>query len=415
MRYSTEKNMMLYLTGKQTEADVTVEELEAITQQYPYFGAARLLLAKKAQAINNPGGEVFAQNAMVHFANPYWFHFKLNEEQLMQEGADLLDEIKPGGTVTEKTTLTADEAYKAVGREEYLQLEKDVARELANNEGLEESILTEAGVSNPEADEIVPAVSQEDVPLDKDDIVPAVLPEDVPLDKDDIVPAVEVTSDDTTEADDIVPAVEQEEESAAEIDETLAVAEDEHPETASLHIPGTGDDDYHTPAEDEDAETLEDEEPVAGYNPVSDKISSVLQEQLQEFKKPVAANTPVPIETEPYHTVDYFASQGIKLSLDQQRQDNLGVKVRKFTDWLKQMKRVNPAPADLGIDEAAEHKVQTIAATSNEVKEVVTEAMAEVLAMQGMNAKAIQVYKKLSFLEPTKSAYFAAKIDNLKG
>jgi len=79
------------------------------------------------------------------------------------------------------------------------------------------------------------------------------------------------------------------------------------------------------------------------------------------------------------------------------------------------MKRINPAPADLGIDEAAEHRVQDIAAGSNEPKEVVTEAMAEVLAMQGMTEKAIQVYIKLSFLDPSKTAYFASKIEKLKG
>lgn len=464
MSYSTEKNMMLYLTGKQTEADVTVEELETITQQYPYFGAAKFLLAKKAQAENNAAFDGFAQGAVVHFANPYWFHFKLNEEQLMYRASVLSAEIKPGGTGDEKAPLTVDEAYKAVANvtdvivnrqeaSDIAQLKEDIEKEVitagenilpakkqehtgdvdATHLSGGENKLLAAKEDDAEADEIVPAVSLEDVPLDKDDIVPAVLPEDVPLDKDDIVPAVEVTAEDAAEQDDIVPAVETSHEDSAEEDdivpaveqaeetmleavEASAIAEDEHPEGPSIHIPGTGENSITVSVNrEETADVDEDDIPAIDNGPVSDKISAVLMDQLQEFKKPVEANAPVPIETEPYHTVDYFASQGIKLSLDQQKQDNLGVKVRKFTDWLKQMKRVSPSPVDLGIDEAAEHKVQTIAASSNEVKEVVTEAMAEVLAMQGMNDKAIQVYKKLSFLEPTKSAYFAAKIDNLKG
>jgi hypothetical protein len=41
--------------------------------------------------------------------------------------------------------------------------------------------------------------------------------------------------------------------------------------------------------------------------------------------------------------------------------------------------------------------------------------MAEVLEKQGQPEKAIQIYIKLSFLYPEKSAYFAAKIQQLKG
>jgi hypothetical protein len=45
----------------------------------------------------------------------------------------------------------------------------------------------------------------------------------------------------------------------------------------------------------------------------------------------------------------------------------------------------------------------------------VTETMAEVLEKQGQLDKAIQLYIKLSFINPEKSAYFAAKIQQLKG
>ena len=53
------------------------------------------------------------------------------------------------------------------------------------------------------------------------------------------------------------------------------------------------------------------------------------------------------------------------------------------------------------------------AAHSNETREIVTETMAEVLAMQGMAGKAAEVYRKLSLLNPDKSAYFAARIEQL--
>ena len=47
-------------------------------------------------------------------------------------------------------------------------------------------------------------------------------------------------------------------------------------------------------------------------------------------------------------------------------------------------------------------------------REVVTEAMAEVWEKQGNHAKAVEIYQKLSLLNPAKSSYFAAKIEQLK-
>jgi len=448
MSYSTENNIMLYLTGKQTAGDVSVEELKAIADKYPAFGVAKFLLAKEAARQHHADAAAFAHDAILHFPDPYWFHFKLNEESLMEDEA-ILAEMKPVLNVEEASLPAGDTKPAAGDTNDYLEQEEAaVAQELENMQpGVEDQVLgsegepaqvdetdtapvVSAGHIPVDKDDIVPAVSLEDVPVDRDDIVPAVSPEDVPVDKDDIVPAVSledvpVDKDDVVAAvsledvpidkDDIVAAISVEEQFVQPA--LVEIGHDEHPqeETPSLPVATPG----ATLTEDIDNEQFEDadaeNEAHIADAPFNDKISSVLKDQLQEFNKPVAEDAPVPIETEPYHTVDYFASQGIKLSLELQKQDNLGVKVKKFTDWLKQMKRVSPAPADLGIDEAAENKVQDIAATSNKTKEVVTEAMAEVLAMQGMKDKAIQVYTKLSFLDPSKSAYFASKIENLKG
>lgn len=176
-------------------------------------------------------------------------------------------------------------------------------------------------------------------------------------------------------------------------------------ETTSQQEEGMDDDAYDTSA-DADVSVPSDE--------ASSKLADMIQQQMEAFKAPVEEDAKLPIETEPYHTVDYFASQGIKLSAAQLEQDQLGSKVRKFTDWLKQMKRVQPIPQDLGTDPELETVVQDIAATSNEAREIVTEAMAEVLIKQGKHQKAIKLYEKLSFLYPDRTAYFAAKIKELK-
>lgn len=117
---------------------------------------------------------------------------------------------------------------------------------------------------------------------------------------------------------------------------------------------------------------------------------------------------------EPMHRVDYFASQGIKLSEEVQTADKLGMQLKSFTAWLKTMKKIHipESEANAGI---ADMIIQTLAAKSNAEGEIVTEAMAEVLTQQGKAGKAIEVYKKLSLLNPAKSAFFAAKIEQLKG
>jgi hypothetical protein len=58
--------------------------------------------------------------------------------------------------------------------------------------------------------------------------------------------------------------------------------------------------------------------------------------------------------------------------------------------------------------------VQLLAENSNAEAEVLTESMAEVFARQGKIGKASEVYQKLSLLNPAKSTYFAAKLENLK-
>ena len=117
-----------------------------------------------------------------------------------------------------------------------------------------------------------------------------------------------------------------------------------------------------------------------------------------------------------YHTIDYFASQGIKLQKADLTKDKLGHQLKSFTEWLRTMKRL-PAPevdAATKLDDATQASIQQIAEHSIEEKEVVTEAMAEVWAKQGNKAKAWDLYHKLGLLYPDKRPYFAAKIEQLK-
>lgn len=128
-----------------------------------------------------------------------------------------------------------------------------------------------------------------------------------------------------------------------------------------------------------------------------------------------SANTLDELVFEAYHTIDYFASQGIKLKSEELSRDKLGQQLKSFTEWLRSMKRVQGtgAPA-VTLDDITNKSIQQIAELSIEEKEVVTETMAEVWAKQGNKEKAISIYEKLSLLNPAKNAYFAGKINQLK-
>ncbi|RYY30062.1 MAG: hypothetical protein EOO04_05730 [Chitinophagaceae bacterium] len=116
---------------------------------------------------------------------------------------------------------------------------------------------------------------------------------------------------------------------------------------------------------------------------------------------------------DPYHTIDYFASQGIKLRLEDFNKDKLGQQLKSFTEWIRSMKRLPARDPEDTIAETEQHSIRKIAEHSVEGKDVLTESMAEVWVKQGNYEKARQIYHKLSLQNPSKSTYFAAKIDQL--
>ena len=117
---------------------------------------------------------------------------------------------------------------------------------------------------------------------------------------------------------------------------------------------------------------------------------------------------------EPFYTVDYFASQGIKFKEEEKPKDKFGQQLKSFTDWLRAMKKLPVSEITVAAETKAEQKVELLAEHSLQEREVLTEAMAEVWEKQGNATKAIEIYSKLSLLDPPKNVYFASKIEELK-
>lgn len=148
-------------------------------------------------------------------------------------------------------------------------------------------------------------------------------------------------------------------------------------------------------------------------------IKEPVQEEIAVMEEAPVAEKPKQEETllfEPLHATDYFASQGIKLSEVIQPGDKMGRQLKSFTDWLKTMKKVHPdgLKEKTAADGSIDPSVQALAEKSNKEEEVLTESMAEVYLQQGKTNKAKEIYEKLSLLNPSKNAYFAAKINEIQ-
>ncbi len=169
-------------------------------------------------------------------------------------------------------------------------------------------------------------------------------------------------------------------------------------------------------------------------HPTNNILPEIVENKVQKEDavnmetEPAVSNIPIPatenketnIETladetplfEPLYTTDYFASQGIKLSEEKLANDKLGRQLKSFTEWLKTMKKVHPGQKVDSI--VIDASVEKLAEKSNEDAEIVTEAMAEVYESQGKFKKAKEIYQKLSLQNPAKSAFFAAKLEQIK-
>ncbi len=167
-------------------------------------------------------------------------------------------------------------------------------------------------------------------------------------------------------------------------------------------------DEEDLPTENEPTDFNKDEPAIEVKVSGESKINS---DEASRENENVGEEIPLPFE--PLHTVDYFASQGIRLNEETLANDHLGKQVKSFTAWLKTMKKLHPGQLPEQ-NEVIEKIIQSSSEVSNQSANVLTEAMAEVLIKQGKREKAVEMYEKLSLINPSKSAYFAAKIESLK-
>ena len=385
--------------------DVPRERLESFVEEYPFFGYGHYLLSRKLRAENSSEFTGTTAKTNLYFSNPFWLEWLLVNapEAAKPVAGNGLD-----GTETEAETSMTEPEEKDIWSTQEMLVEVEVPAE--------EPAGVETPVSEPEAS----------LP-DATPVEPEAGWIEVHEKEPSAIEMVDTTSP-VGEAQNIVlPAEEVGLPSAAQ--ELLNSIEEARLLRESLIKIN---EDFHThiqPADEpiRDAEppfVLEEQEQVTADIPApAEEAAAVpLAKGPEGPEDPTPAPTPAaapavtaePVLTfEPYHTIDYFASQGIRLAPDENPSDQLGKQLKSFTEWLKVMRRLPQKEKEIVPDRVAEQAIQSIAAHSIEGKEVLTETMAEVLAMQGMPERARIVYEKLSLLNPGKSAYFAAKIEQL--
>jgi hypothetical protein len=383
------------LFGKSSIDECGLQEIRTLAERYPYFAPAQFLLLEKLKRTGSEEYQVQSQKAVLYYHNPIEFEQFISSDRFYTE-LDLEDSFvqpSPPETIEDSPGMPGDDIItRTVIVEEDIaaEEEEEIPPPAPRPEVMSEDMAIAEGIIHPEAaePEFVKPLSMNASPVEEDTM-------------EEETGTVTETGEDTEET--IPRATEPE-----VMSEDMAIAEDIiHPEA--------------TEPEPEEAPSMkavpvEDEQTSPAEKPLTETPSTPLPSPSTPSPEIPSPSNPSPegLTFEPFHTVDYFASQGIKLSQEEAGSGKFGKQLKSFTEWLRTMKRLPPPEISARLDRSSEKTVQNLAEGSVHDADIVTEAMAEVWIKQGKPEKALEVYNKLSLLNPSKKAYFAAKIDNLK-
>ena len=447
-------NIVQHLFHQPSLHSVTVDELQHMTQQHPYFAAAHFLLLKKMQDAEHPSFTEQLQRTTLYFNNPLWLQFLLQPEATshftVSDKAPFIETMPSGQTEPDADSTRADDAvHDEISNDasERTVSVPDHGETAFAEPAIEEEAALRTETSQGNMMDIISAAFSEPDEVREAEIasVPANLESEEP-EREDFVEEAAVAENEPADyaAEHIAKPVE-------EIKQPEFNPDEEKP-VAAIHAAGDQvmdsavsmmtNNEQSLPSNDQEniqpdavtyteptQEFIEENQRAAEETPAPVIASEPAIEEPESNEQNISAGIEKPllrtiIETpeanndllfEPYHTVDYFASQGIKLGKQENDpKDKLGRQLKSFTDWLKTMKKLPQVSIDKILAENEESKVVEDANHSIENKEVITEAMAEVFEKQGMHDKAAEIYQKLSLLNPSKSAYFAARKEALK-
>ena len=350
--------MLDSLFGSKELENISLAELEAMVTEFPSFNAGHYLLSKKLKEQQDERFDTETRKTALYFNNPLWLQWLLEPESVTAITEPVF--LSPEPSSEESLSTVVGQPEMAVPVTEAMEPIRDLAAE---------------DIMIAEIDEIPVEERPSFHPEPYHEPMHALLAE---------IPAYSITA----------PAVHPE---TADTDGETESGIPEH------NFAGAVEQTIEQP-------TSDDTDPLPDHSPEIMDQEPLKMQPIAHFDTKKAES----IVFEPYHVIDYFASQGIKLVIEDNPKDSFSKQLKSFTDWLRVMKRIPETPQTEEQQDREAEQIRHFAAHSIEEKDVLTETMAEVLAKQGMVANAAALYRKLSLLYPDKSAYFAARIEQLK-
>ncbi|MCW3107676.1 MAG: hypothetical protein JWQ09_2182, partial [Segetibacter sp.] len=351
MNRSPEK-VLNYLAGNENIDAVTVDDLQKLAAENPYFPVSQFLLAKKLKDKNEPEYLLQVQKTAVYFSNPYWLQYQLTgghlredpnhklpgnvtiedkaEESFAKAEASIIEEYHPVTTLFSSNELTAASKLAHETIQEIPEINAvDVNNEKDENTNSPDNVETiddeeTAHLNISQAEEEMSAITR-----NTDEKTESFISH---LDTKQVT-TVPVTA---SIAKDLPPAAETE---VIELEEEMAGVPHVLDKTTEHFLKDL------QPGREKKDELPQDDEHDRMFRNIKAMLDASSEEADADTKNAV-------ISIDPYYTIDYFASQGIKLELDQNPQDQLGQNLKKFTQWLKHMKKLGPEDATEAISRA---------------------------------------------------------------
>lgn len=408
------ESMINTILQKSSIDECGLHELQSLARQYPYFAPFHLMLAEKIKTLDESLYEYQLEKASLYVHNPLWLDYQVLKIKPCIETIYAPDVLENNNS-DDSESFQNDSLTTEINNEEITDGVQDENKMVSgfpevenpsseNIFGIEdEKLVNEETINDIESETLVQdKIEIEEINKEKinDNTFSAfseeVNAEDEKLEKESDPGAGE---EKISEANTFEQPVENNDQL-----EELNIEEKEIPVVVQKELVTTMESDY-----DEEAHydiPLEDEEKENQEDGPSFNFPQLKIEPLKE--------TGGDLLFEPFHTVDYFASQGIKTITEDKPKDRLSLQLKSFTEWIKSMKKLPTGEIENNLDEGSEEKIQLLATDSIADRAVFTEAMAEVWLKQGNNEKALEIYQKLSLQNPAKSPYFAAKIESLK-
>ena len=377
---------------------VAQADLEQLVETYPYFAAARLLLAQKQFTDNRDLASTALKKAQLYSSNPQYLYRLLTAPVPAVE-----EEVVPAAPAT--TEFSEEELEDAVAQED--QQIQDEIEEKYEAFRYEMQPVDEEEEEEEEDDEVV-AVDYETIKAE------AEFEAQRTSDEPDEIVTVDYEAEEFEAArtgvlpDDIIAAVDYDE-----------LSEREEPPAPQEYEP-----------EIEEEEIIVEGDAAGGgiTLPAATEIKQAPSEEgpirIHPMDTPAEETT---LTFQPLYTEDYFAYKKLKDPNSGEMMTEKGqAEMKSFTDWLKQLKDnfAGKATKDwyhqqlhrIYEDDEPEvsERVEKMAMESITLNDdIVSETLAEIWVRQHQHGKAIAVYQKLSLLNPDKNAYVAQKIKEL--